>query len=382
LVGLNALMGNVQPLILGALADGYHLGVRDLGHISSAYVGTNTVAMLLGPLWIRRWNWRRVTLVSALIAAVLASSGALAQTATSVLLVFGLLGIAHAFLGAPSFACLGDATDSDRSYAVSVISQSFVAAVIAAPLSAYVVPTFGAKGLFLFLGLLFLSAAPACIWLPAGGRAPGEPETGPVARITALALAPALAATLALALFMAGALAFWYFDERLGAHRGVTGAVVGATVSGISILSIPAAGVVAWLSKKISSLAFVSLGTCIIIAGYLTLRVPGVGAYVIGNLGFAIGWAVATPGYYAVLRRADPTGRLFVAAPAVGGGAGVVTGLVAGPIIEWGGYASLIAFSGGLTIAAALTLYICALITRTSRPFAGVVLPQAEQERV
>jgi hypothetical protein len=70
------------------------------------------------------------------------------------------------------------------------------------------------------------------------------------------------------------------------------------------------------------------------------------------NLLFALGWGSAQPAFWAIVSKVDATGRIFVAAPAASGIGGVAVGLLAGPIIERGGYLGLLTFSSGLIVAA------------------------------
>jgi hypothetical protein len=77
---------------------------------------------------------------------------------------------------------------------------------------------------------------------------------------------------------------------------------------------------------------------------------------------FSFGFGLAHPAYLAVARKVDATNRLFVAAAGVIGAAGVVIGLVAGPIIGLGGYRAVILVAAGFVVAGAVLLGLSAKI--------------------
>lgn len=357
LIGLNMLIVNIQPLVLGALATGYGFTDRQLGHVSAVFVGFNTLATLSAPLWVRRLNWRIFSMAAVTAATLVLASGLAVREATSIFGLFALLGLLKGCVGAPSFASLGDTSNPDRSYGVSVVVQSSLSAVAAIPVSAYVIPRFGVPGLFLSLAIVLMTGLVACRWLPIEGR-PHRVEQAdrPTARVFSAAAIPALVATLGLALFGAGILAFWYFDERIGAARGASSGLIGAVVGGDSVATIMTAAIAAWFGGRLPSLVFVAGGTALVLSGLAVLEVPGDAAYAAANLAFAMGWGLGQPAFWAILRKVDVTNRLFVGAPAVGGAAGVSIGIMAGPIIEWGGYDALILFSAVLVSSATICL--------------------------
>lgn len=366
LVALNALIVNVQPLILGALAEGYGLADRDLGYISSVYIGFNTLCTLTGPWWVRRVDWR-ITCFCALFVATLAlGAGALVGQLVSILLLFAVIGLAKGMVFVPSFASLGDASNPDRSYGISVALQSVTAAAVAAPLSAYVIPHFGVQGLFLTIAALMATGLVACIWVPSRGRLQTAPEQLAAAAVPLLSRAavPAMVALLALMAFGGGAAAFWFFVERIGTDRGVAHGVIGSVISFTALSGIVTSSAVAALGGRVSTLLIIATGVAGMLLGYASLAAEATLGFVLCNLLFALGWGFATPAFWAVLRKVDATGRLFVAAAAASGLAAVLVGLVVGNVIEVGGYAGLIAFSSLLLILSCALAGVSAVIAR------------------
>ncbi|HVI33612.1 MFS transporter [Phenylobacterium sp.] len=363
LIALNALIINVQPLILGALAKGYALGDRQLGYVSAVFVGFNTLATVSGPLWVRRVDWRLLSWVALGGAtACLAAGGYFSQLA-SVLFLFALIGAFKGAVFIPSFASLGDTSNPDRSYAVSTVLQGVSAAAVAAPLSAWIIPNFGVHGLFLTLAAVMSTGLVAICWLPRAGDVQRKERTGQVGAkvLSGAAIAPAIG-LLALGCFGGGAAAFWYFVERIGADRGVAPALIGMTLSLTALASIVTAAIVAWIGGRLPSLAIAVGGVCVMLFGFASLHLSRDIGFVAANLLFSLGWGLSTPGFWAVLAKIDATTRLFVVAPAASGLAAVIVGLVAGAVIEAGSYAGLIGFSSTLLMVSALLIVAASLV--------------------
>ncbi|WP_374656772.1 MFS transporter [Phenylobacterium sp.] len=359
LIALNQLVANIQPLLLGALATDYGLSDRQLGHVSAFYVGAVTLCTLSAPLWIRRINWRLATLVSVAGCVAAFAWGATLNGVGMFLLLFAILGFAKGFFGAPAFASLGDGSNPDRGYGLSTVLQSLIAAGAAAPVASYIIPTYGVRGLFISLALVYATGIVAARWMPVGARSPRAASLSPAEPGEALlswAAIPPLVAGFAVALFAGGILAFWYFVERIGVARGVPAQTIGLTISLAAFASILTSAINTWLGGRVPSLAFVAAGTALLLASYAVLLVPGDLAFVACNLLFALGWGFAQPAYWTIVRRVDHTGRLFVAAPAASGAAGVAIGIFAGPVIESGGYSGLIGLSSALIAAAILCI--------------------------
>lgn len=380
LSGLNMLVVNLQPLILGALADSYGLSARQLGHIGAIFVGCSTACLVSGPLWVRRVDWRQFSCIMIVLATIALGSGAFIATPGAILALFALLGLIKGGLGIPAFASLGDSSNPDRNYGVSVGFQALLSAAVTAPAAGYIIPRFGVVGLFLTIAAIVASGLAACHWLPREGivrRGDAvEPSAlRPRAKMIAPAALPAWLGLLAIGAFTGGILGFWYFIERIGVDHGVSRAVIGLTLSLCSLATIATASIVAWLGGRLPSLTFVFAGSLLTLLGFGSLQFAGEAAYIAGSVAFAMGWGLAQPAYYAVIRKVDSTGRLFVAAPAAGGAAGVGIGMIAGPIIESGGYGAMITTSGMLLILGALGLACAQFVHTRLRPELQLSMP-------
>ncbi len=361
--GLNLLVVNLQPLILGAFADSYGFSDRQLGQISAIFVGFATICSLTGPLWVRSVDWKSFSRLMITFALIALAAGAFLSSAVQVFALFAVLGIIKAALGIPAFASLGDGSNPDRNYGVSVGFQGLLAASVTAPSAAFIIPRYGVPGLFLTIAIVVASGLVASKWLPRRGRAKAS-HVIPVGDEGAGSAIPALIALLALALFTSAILGFWYFIERIGTGRGVPPGTIGLTLSAISLASIVTASVVAWLGGRFSSLTFVCLGTTLLVAAFAAMHLDGNAAYITSAMMFAMGWGLSQPAYYALVRKVDSTGRLFVAAPAAGGIAGVAIGVAAGPVIEQAGYLGMVTTCATLALVAAAMGFVARIASQ------------------
>lgn len=372
LMSLNQLIVNVQPLVLGALAETYTLSDGELGHVSAIFVGSTAIATATGPLWVRRVNWRWSALVLVIASSLAYAGGAFAQSVAAILAFFAVIGVLKGGLSAVSFASLGDASNPDRSFAVGTIMQAVLAAIVTYPLSSWIIPTYGAFGMFMTLALIVATGLLAGMWVPTSGpsvfatNATGEPRD--TAKILSAAAVPPLLALFALTLFIGGILGYWYFAERIGNARGSSPDFIGIVLSATALSSLATSAIVAWLGGRVSSFVFIWSGTGMLVGGYAMLAVPGDPAYFAATFLFGMGWGIAQPAYWAILRKVDATGKLFVAASAASGIAGVFIGLVAGPIIEAGGYTGIVVFAAALCILGMIILAFAARLGKSRAP--------------
>ena len=70
-LGAIAMLGtNMQPVILGTLADAYGFTNREIGYLGAVFMGATTLAVATAPSWIRKANWRLVSMVALLLGTI------------------------------------------------------------------------------------------------------------------------------------------------------------------------------------------------------------------------------------------------------------------------------------------------------------------------
>jgi hypothetical protein len=343
---LSLLLPNIQPLVLGALADRYGLAPGLLGQLNSTYLGAGLISSLTAPLWVPRVPWRLVYRLALAIALVGFIAGPFAATAWSLLLLFAVLGLSLGILYPVMFAALGEEEDPGRAYAIAATAQGTLAATGSMALSLVILPNWGPTGMFAGFALLVLFGFSVVGASPRGmpeapaqaceASADGALVEGHGGWYAALAL-------IAIAMLNCGILGYWTFIERIGVANHLTPPFIGTVVGVCAFGAIVSSGIVAWLGRRVASSSVALLGAATIVTAFILVLAPGAVFFSISNALFALGWGMVLPGYWAVVREVDFTERLFAAAPAAGGLGAVSAGLFAGPVLARINYGGLIA---------------------------------------
>lgn len=342
---LSLLLPNIQPLVLGALADRHGLAPGLLGQLNSTYLGAGLIPALSAPLWVPRVPWRPVYRLALAIALAAFVAGPLAASPWALLLLFGLLGFSLGTLYPIMFAALGEEEDPGRAYAIGATAQGILAALWSMALSLVILPAWGTTGMFFGFAALVLAGFAMVGASPARMPAVHNPEplAGADAPAAGHGAGYAVVALLAIALLNCGILGYWTFIERIGVAHHLTPQFIGLVVGVCAFGAIFTSAIVAWLGRRVASSSVALFGAATIIAAFLLVLAPGPLPFALSNALFPLGWGLVLPGYWAVVREVDLTERLFSAAPAAGGLGAVAAGLFAGPVLAQVNFGGLIA---------------------------------------
>ena len=359
LLSINALFSNIQPLLLGALAGAYGLKTGQLGNFTAAFVGASALSNLSSPLWIERVNWRFTSMAAVIGSALLLVSASTLTSPALLPVLFAMIGVCNGLISSPSFASLGQAKNPERAYGAVTTGQSVCVAAVSAGISNLVIPTFGLSGFLLTLAAIMLTGFLASWFLPATGSRPKARSGGAKeANLLSKAAVPAFVSLAGLFLFLFGVFLYYYFIERIGHDRGIPIGVIGAILSAAALSSLPTSLVVTVWGGRVPAITLLIWGSVVLVACCLVLALDGLVPYAGSVLLFGLGYGLTQPSYWAVLRNSDLTNRLFVAAPAALGAAGVSASLCAGPITERYGFAGLETSSAAMTISGAALSWI------------------------
>lgn len=343
---LSLLLPNIQPLVLGALADRHGLAPGLLGQLNSTYLGAGLIPSLSAPLWVPRVPWRIAYRLALGLALAAFLAGPLVASPWALLVLFGVLGFSLGVLYPIMFAALGEEAEPGRAYAVGATAQGVLAALWSMALSLVILPTWGTTGMFVgFAGLVLcgfavVGASPArMVAVHATADAAGTGGRAAQARGGGYAML----ALLAIAMLNCGILGYWTFIERIGVANHLTAQFIGLVIGVCAFGAIFTSAVVAWLGQRVASSSVALVGAMTIILAFALVLAPGPIAFAASNALFPLGWGLVLPSYWAVVREVDLTERLFSAAPAAGGLGAVAAGLFAGPVLAQVSYRGLIA---------------------------------------
>lgn len=335
---------NVLALIVGSAADDRGLTPDQLGFAASAFLAGLAIVNFAGFLWLRRFNWRWLVAICNLIAS-LAFLYPIFVFSFEIWFACNLLaGTATGISYGISIACLGDARQRERNFAVAYLGQTFLSAAIifSLPRISSTLDIFalgqGIAAVLMLLGILLLPL------LPASGT-----KAQPVARSRVLGVDEARSRLSRTALIMALTLlmlnvaaegAIWTFLERIAVADGhdtrFAATVIAASFFTAGIGSLLAALAGARFGRSKPFLLAVAASITSVVMFWLGGEAA---VYVIAVLLFAAAWNLGSPYRMALAVDADTTGRYTTFVPAMQALGATIGPALAGLLIVNGSFA-------------------------------------------
>lgn len=367
--GCGALMFNVMPVFVGAMAQTFAYGEAELGDIVAAFNIGFTVIAMLTVFIIRRVNWRLFA-VSAIAVAV---AGLLAMSVTAgyraIVLLMAVVGLAMGGLYALVMAVLGDSDNPDRAFGLKLGLETLPGAVLLFMLPALVVPVAGFSGAVYVMAATLVVLGCAAIFLPTHGvKNPGISTHSASAGRSKIHLLPPILALLSSLLFFTGITASWAFLELLGAAKGLAGDTIGAVLATAFVICGAGGFVAAAIGDRYGR-RMPMVGIIVINgAGLLMLAVAAeVVGYAIGACLFLFTVNFTLAYTFGLTAEVDSGGKLVVLS-AAGLSVGAIIGpAVAGRLVEFGGYDLMLLFSAACSLLALLTYLGVTVISNNAR---------------
>ncbi len=333
----------MMPVLVGGMADRYALNDLQSGLVATVYFSTYAVMTLTSPLWIRRYNWRRMTILGFVIMAASLSVALSAPSYTVARVAVAASGLGAGLLFPISLTLASDMERTERVFSIKLAVEQLIPAGLLIAMSLGWFLGGGLQGtLIAILGALAL-CLPASAAMPARGR-PGGKETVSAQGGVIIGLL----GLLALGVNFAGFAGLWVFLERIAVDSGFQAGftrlwlAVGLITSGIGPL------IAAAVADRFGRIWPVLVGTLAALASIMLL------AGQVGHTAYALALALLPLSYYlaiayfmAIVAAADANGKiagLMSFALAVGsaigpalfgavkGAGGPVLGLMAGCI--------------------------------------------------
>jgi predicted MFS family arabinose efflux permease len=302
------------PVFVGAMANAFGAGEREVGWLAAADMAGSAVASLgIIPL-LGRVRWRRA---AALGVAAMIAGNALSMLATTLPAVLGarlLAGAGGGIMLSLSFVGLCRSTSPDRYFAIYVFAQLTLQVLALAGFP----PLLAALGLDAIFGLLAAVAAATLALVPLFPRGLHESSStapGPSAGGIGLAK-PTSAAALALAAqavyFVAPGAAWGYF-ERIGNSFGLTLAQVGTALGLSTFAGMAGALLVVLVGARMPRWPAMLAGSGIsMLALVLLLEGNGLPRFLVAAALFNFAWNATFPYQMGVLAALDRDGSVAV----------------------------------------------------------------------
>ncbi|WP_240945895.1 MFS transporter [Pseudomaricurvus alkylphenolicus] len=355
---------NTLPVFLGVAAETLQLNGEQLGQLAAAEIGGICLTSTSAVLWIRRVNWRWISIAGLL---VMAAGNLLCMGAdnfsqlVALRFLIGLLG--DGVMLTVTYTLFGDVRDTDRAFAFSIAGQTGLG-MLGLMLMPHIAEWGGLNAVLMAIASVPLLLLPICLWMPERGRnretvtarnSSGRVSTWPVA----LGL-------VTLFLWFMGLNALWTFAERIGAETGLAQTKIGLVLSLGMGMGFLGALVSSWMGDRFGRLwqAPVSF-VCHALIAALFLQHTYAVVYIGAALLFSFIWNIGLPYMMGLIARADVSGRFtawlitFITAGQVAGS------LLGGKLVGDGTTAPACFFAMGCCAAAMVTYWLIGFWAKT-----------------
>lgn len=325
---------NTLPVLLGSLADSFHLLPEQVGLLGSICFGGYLLGTLGAPIWMNRLNWRWLTVVGAIGTALCFALGAMVQALPLLYVSWACTGFFASTMTCLGMRMLSDLPNKERAFGVRQGVELSVTAAVLFALPPLLIARFQYAGAAWGLAALVLLLGLSVFWVPKGAHASStlatdaltlQPQRMPVTAWWALAV---------LWLFLVGNIGLWAFLERIGVYLSVSATDMGVVFAVLKLLGSVAAFFIAGVGARWSLARGLSVTLLGLIGGLgLLASATGFGFYAAGawlwEFAFTCGCVLQT----AHIARTDPSGRAIVLVPGAFALASMVGPGVAGKLM-------------------------------------------------
>ena len=348
----------ILPTMVGALVDHAEFSERAAGWVAGIGSSGGALAAIIIALRIRHLNPRALAVAGLLLLA--AADAASAAVNTLPFWAFASIRFLSGVGGAAAYAAvittIAATLHPERGYGLLMVFQFALSAVglYALPL---VLPVIGAEGMY-----LGLSGAAVLALLLTGSvlqRASGAGGDEPGIEMHMLLRPAAILVLAAIGLYETANVMHFTYAERIGVSLGLAGERVGEILGLATMLGIPAAFGVVWLSDRAGRLLpiLAAVLTSMLALGLL-LAPTGALGYGVAMGMLSIAWAFGFPYFQAVEASLDPGGSVVVAGSFLTASAAAVGPALAGSLVGPDGY--------GPVLLGAIGLYLVVTILMTA----------------
>ena len=355
---------NTLPVLLGSLADSFHLQPEQVGLLGSICFGGYLLGTLGAPIWMNRLNWRWLTVVGAIGTALYFALSAMVQALPLLYVSWACTGFFASTMTCLGMRMLSDLPNKERAFGVRQGVELSVTAAVLFALPPLLIARFQYAGAAWALAALVLLLGFSVFWVPSGAHARStlsndaltiQPQRMPVTAWWALAV---------LWMFLVGNIGLWAFLERIGVHLSVSATDMGVVFAVLKLLGSVAAFFIAGVGARWSLTRGLSVTLLGLMGGLgLLASATGFGFYAAGawlwEFAFTCGCVLQT----AHIARTDSSGRAIVLVPGAFALASMVGPGVAGKLMGAQGIEPVLWFALASSVVPVLNL----LLSKKSR---------------
>ena len=384
LVGVcGVLIAGLQPLLLGTLAQEGRITANQLGHAATAeLLLMGTACAYAGARW-KAERLRAIGVVASLLLAAL-NLLTLRTNGEMVTLVRALAGIPSGIMIWITIAMITRSPTPERWSGIYLTLQTLAQFVIAAALTTWVAPFYGANGGFVALAVVCAVTAAVAFVLPdhfapliASANASGLPGSSPLPQgEVGRSPGEGWLALAAIFLFLAFIVGVWVYAEPLSRQAGHAPSVAGVAVSASLAFQVLGGATATLLAGRLRWFPTILVCSLLNVGCLLSFAaLPGESVFIATSAAFGFLWLFVLPFLVPMVIAADPTRR---AAVLVGGAE--LLGASLGPllvsfIVTDSDARGAIAFGAGALV---LALLIAAVLHRRESRTTGTMAEIAD----
>jgi predicted MFS family arabinose efflux permease len=318
--------GELMPLTIGVLADGFKFSVEHAGVLLSAEMaGMAALSLLISP-FVGKLSLRKLALIGGLVALSGQSMTAMATGYVPMGVFRFITGAGQGILAAAVYAAVSGTKEPERLMGVLIVTATLVITFFMVLLP-YMISGFGPRAYFGALAGFVLCTFWVFTWLPKSSAEEEEKnEESPSVSVPVVCLVACSSAAL-----FSGQTLIWSFTERIGVTLGLSMEQIGWVLGGCGLSGLVGAAFPTLLGTKygrILPLVFSILGIGASFIGITYAREPVL--YAVSLLGYGFFYGFNMPYAIGIVAAVDPLGRMTalfgalaplcsVALPALGG---------------------------------------------------------------
>jgi predicted MFS family arabinose efflux permease len=315
---------NIMPALVDSLVEGLGFSHKQAGLVSSSNVYGTALGALMIVFLIKRISWKPSAAVLLLVLIAIDSLSMQLASATQLLAVRFLHGLASGALVGIGFAIIARTENPDRTFGVLLLVQfslSGFGVMFLPPL----VPEFGTAPLFLALITFAVVSLVLLPFLP-----DYEADETSAAKITVANINVKLLLTLlGIFLFQVANMGLYAFIISLGAHYGLEDEFINPVLGAAAWIGIVGAILAIVIATRFGRLLPLMIAMGLTVVGTIALLFSEVPlAYIVANCGVAMTWSFVMPYLFGMCAEFDKAGQMA----ALGGFASKM-GLASGPFV-------------------------------------------------
>jgi len=308
-------MIGLQPILLGELVAQKRITLEGVGIVAMGEIVTLGIGVILGDALLPLARLRSITLVAALVVALLDLATARLAGDAPFAAVRAAAGLAEGVLVWVTTCVIVRSAAPDRLAGIFLVAQTLAQAAVAAVLAMAVIPRGGWQGGFVVLAGLSL--------LPVGLMRALPASVAPLVATGSSRPPLSLATVLALAVFflqMAAIGSLWAYLEPLGRDAGFDAEAAQTVISGVLLMQVIGGSVAALVVRRwnvvptLLAAAFVLASIALVIHA---LAGPATMLFTLLCAAFGFAWLFLMPFHIRLAFRADAAGRVAVLVPAM-----------------------------------------------------------------